>query len=271
MNDNSEFLKAEDYAEPRCPLCEADEAPKVPVARVIEKLDSYLGRGDAESAEKLLCYWLGEAEALGDERGKLSVLSELMGLTRKLGKPDALKYADEAVALVEKAGLSGTVTAGTTYINAATCRKAFGYPEISLELFEKARALYEELLSENDERMGGLYNNMALTLADLKRYKEAREAYYKALAVMQRAGAKCEMAITYVNLACLENAENGRAGDGEIVRYMDEAKRLLVSVENKDRYYAFTLEKCAPAFGAFGDQATQKYFEREIEEIYERH
>ena len=47
MTDNSNILKAEDYIEPRCVLCDepygAEPAAKsVPQRRIIEKMDEYM-------------------------------------------------------------------------------------------------------------------------------------------------------------------------------------------------------------------------------------
>ena len=55
MTENSNILKAEDYIEPRCVLCDepygAEPAAKsVPQRRIIEKMDEYMSRRDYAGA-----------------------------------------------------------------------------------------------------------------------------------------------------------------------------------------------------------------------------
>ena len=58
---------------------------RIPTFRVLEKLDEILRKNDFDSAKRHLLYWLEEAKMLGDNDGKLLVLNELMGLSRKVG------------------------------------------------------------------------------------------------------------------------------------------------------------------------------------------
>lgn len=83
MEQNNEFVKKEDYEEPCCPLKMDLSAPPVPVGRVLEKLDGYLSRNDYIEAQRLLKYWYDEAVCVGDERGRLTLLNEQVGLYRK--------------------------------------------------------------------------------------------------------------------------------------------------------------------------------------------
>ena len=72
------------------------------------------------------------------------------------GKDQAILNANESLNLIDRLGFEGTLSAGTAYVNAATVYDAFGMPDRSIELFEKARAIYEGNLPENDGRLGGL-------------------------------------------------------------------------------------------------------------------
>ena len=72
------------------------------------------------------------------------------------------------------------------YVNAATVYKAFGMAADALPLYAAAREIYEKELPADDARLGGLYNNMALALADLHRFREAEDCYRRALSVMAR-------------------------------------------------------------------------------------
>ena len=178
----NEFLSKNDYEEPRCLLNMHPEINPIPVGRIIDKLDSYLNQNDYDAAERHLQYWLSEADACHDMRGKLTVLNEQIGLYRKTGKETkCLRAISDALTLADSMDMEKTASYATTLINAATGYKAFGKAEDALPLYSKARAIYESTIDSNDGRLGGLYNNMALTLVDLKNYREAKDLYHKAI------------------------------------------------------------------------------------------
>ena len=248
-------LEKEDYVDPRCALCgkpgEEETVQPVPVGRIMDKLREYEDRNDWPGVERHLKYWLAEAEANRDERGQLMLNNELMGYYRKQGKQEqAFAHAEKAAALVEKLGMEDTVTAGTTWVNAGTVREAFGDPVGGLAFFERARENYEKNLPENDGRLGGLYNNMALSLEN----------------------GELEQAITWLNMADATEAALGPENAEETVEdYLDRAEELL-NTEHLPRngYYAFVCEKCAPVFGHYGYFATEAELKKRAEEINDR-
>ena len=132
--------------------------------------------------------------------------------------------------------------------------KAFGKAEQGIALFERARAVYERELEPTDSRLGGLYNNMALSLVDLGRFRDAHELYKKAISVMERAeGGTLEVAITYLNMATAAEAELGLLdADETIQEHLDKAESLLENFSKRDGYYAFVCEKCASVFNYYG-------------------
>ena len=269
-------LKKEEYEEPRCVLCmDQNNVTPIPVVRVTEKLDSYLNKKDYAAAERHLAYWLREAEAGSDTRGALAVRNEQIGLYRKLGKKDeCLAAAEAALSAARAPEFDGTVTRGTTFVNAATAYKAFGLPETGIPLYREAQILYERYLKPDDCRLGGLYNNMALALAELNRFSEARAAYEKALEVMSRAeNGEAELAITCLNLADLCAAKQGfEEGEAQINGYLDRAEAWLDTESlPHDAYYAFVCEKCAPVFGYYGRFLTEEKYSRLAKEIYAAH
>ncbi len=253
-----------DYMEPGC------RPGRIPVSRVLEKADSLFNRNDYLGAGKLLECWKEEAVALGDRDGELSIQSELVGYYRKQGDPEkGLGCISRALMLVEELDQGAFVSGATVMINCATACHAFGRAEEAMPLYRRAEAVYKKLLPGEDARFGGLYNNMALTLVELGSFEEAEQAYANALAVMERVPrGEAECAITYINLAYLQEATGRRKALGES---MEKARRLLESPAlPRDGYYAFVLEKCAPAFGYFGDEATAARMKKESEEIYAR-
>lgn len=252
----------------------AEGTTPIPVVRMREKLDTYVNRRDYDGAARHLEYWLAEARAAGDGRGEFVVLNEMMGVYRKKGDRDrALQSADAAVALIEVLDNGNTIGAGTAYVNAGTVCDCFGLPEKALSHFEAAKAVYENSLPPEDERLGGLYNNMALALADLGRYEEAFSFYEKALAVMElQPKGKLEQAITYLNMANAAEAMRGfEAAEEEINDYLRTAEALLSDPAlPRDGYYAFVCEKCAPTFGYYGWFLTASELRQTSEELYAR-
>ena len=246
--------------------------PQIPVMRIREKLDSYTDRKDYDGAARHLEYWLAEAKAAGDLRGEFVVRNEMMGVFRKKNDRDkAIESAEAAIALISELENGDTISAGTAYVNAGTVYDCFGDPEKAIGCFDEARKIYEAELDGGDERLGGLYNNMALALVDLGRYGEASAYYEKALTVMgkQPAG-QLEQAITYLNIANLKEAETGlEAADEQIFGCLENAERLLKDPSlAHNGYYAFVCEKCAPTFSYYGWFTAAAELQKEADRIY---
>ena len=237
--------------------------------RILQRLDAYTSKNDYASAERHLLYWLAE------KRGSslaLTLFNELMGVYRKTAQEEkALDTVKNALQTVGSLELQDTVTAATTYLNAATVLHAFERAEEAIPLFEKAKVIYERELPEGDARLGGLYNNMGTTLVTLHRFTEADALYKKAIAIMKKKeDGDLEVAITLCNMASAVEAERGTlAGEEEIARLLDEAKALLEAHEERDGYYAFVLSKCAPVFRYYGHFRYASELEGRVTRIYE--
>ncbi len=270
-------LGPEDYAEPRCVLCDEPygaqpEVRSVPQQRIIEKMDDYMSRRDYAGAERHLLYWLEEARLGHDLRGQLMLRGELVGHYRKTGqRAQAFENIDAALDLLQALDYEGTISAGTTWVNCATACQAFGEPERALMLFEKARAAYEASAYTRPELLGGLYNNMALTCASLKRYEEALELYGLAMERMgQVRNGELEQAITQLNMANIyEEMLGAEEAEPQISACLDRAADLLDTPSvPRDGYYAFVCEKCAPTFSYYGWFLAARDFSQRAERIY---
>ena len=227
--------------------------------RVLAKLDGYLATNDTAAAERHLRYWLAEAE-------------EMMGLFRKLGNKEAsLSAAHDALATVERLDIAEGLGAATTYLNVATVYKAFGMAEKGIPFFERAEEIYEKSLPDNDARLGGLYNNMALSLVDLGRFEEAKGLYRRALRVMEQVkDAAPELAITYLNMASAAEAERGcLEATEEIESLLLEARHLLDGHPVKDGNYAYACEKCASVYAYYGHFLYAEELSARARRIYE--
>lgn len=273
------MIEKEDYAEPRCVLCEqpygAEAAIKpVPQQRIMEKVDEYMSRRDYTGVERHLLYWLEEARLGRDLKGELMIRNELVGHYRKVkNREQAFLHAAKALRLIDEIGFAGSVSAGTTFVNVATAYQAFGENARAIEVFEQARAVYESIPSLKSELLGGLYNNMALAYVTERRFKEAYALYEKAIAVMANVDhGALEQAITYLNMADAAEAELGLLDASETIdAYLETAQKLLDTASLvRDGYYAFVCEKCAPTFEYFGWFAAANDLNERARAIYER-
>lgn len=270
-----------DYKEPHCALCGGKEfyypdrnkpLGTVPVARILEKADALFDKNDYVSAGRLLENWESEAVALRDKRGELSIVSELMGFYRKVGdKEKGLKSVGRGLELVKELDLGRSASAATVLLNAATTLKSFGRADEAIPLYERTEGIYDETLEPNDANFGGLYNNYALALVDMKRYKEAERYYKKALDVMAKAEhGEADAAITWVNMAHLYEAWKEES-ESLVCGCMDQAIGLLNTPSlPRNGYYAFVCSKCAPSFGYFGYFLEDADLKKRAKEIYER-
>ncbi|MBP5427796.1 MAG: tetratricopeptide repeat protein [Clostridia bacterium] len=273
-------VERDEYEEKRCLLSMTDpedraaNAERIPIRHMIDKLDRTLARGDYGEGMRLLDYWLREAQALGDEDGELSVASELMGLSRRVNdREKGLAAIARGLALLEKSGLTDTVSGATILLNAATTKKHFGDAAGAIPLYRRAEEVYSARLSPDDERFGGLYNNYALSLAETGE-RETAEAYFnRALSVMEKNGAKGKtgVAVTCVNLADFFEAGDDPDKDEKINAVLERAWAALDDPDTpRDGEYAFVASKCAPAFSFYGWFFAAAELEKRMREIHER-
>ena len=252
------------------------------LSRILSRLDYMVETKDFEGAKELLSYWLADAKSQGNLRGELSLYNESMGLYRKLGEKDiAVNCAENALSLVKKLEMEGSITAATTYINSATVYKAFGLAEKGIPLFEQAKDIYEKELKEDDGRLGGLYNNMGLALLDVGRYEDALESYRKALETMKKVpNGALESAITYLNKADVYDAmrsdeehENDYSPEEWEERIADLVNKAAACFEEeslpRNGYYAFVAEKCIPSFEYYGHFMTGVTLKERVSAIIE--
>lgn len=219
---------------------------------IIAGLDKLLFSGDDAAAGEYLDRWCQRAQEVGDWRTELTLQSELMGFHRRTSdKNAAMAAVERGLELIREHRLGSTVSGATIFLNAATTLKAYGMAEQSIPMFVQTCRVYSQTLDPLDYRFGGLYNNMALSYADIGEYDAAEGYYKKALGVIVHCDTpQNELAVTYCNLAELYE----RMG-----READIAKALNLALDNlrspalpHDGYYDFTVSKCLPTFEHFG-------------------
>lgn len=274
----------------------------------IEQLDELLNRDRKEEAGAYLMDWYEEAVREEDWGSQITVLNEMMGYYRNMQNEElGIWSVNEGIALLEAHQMGMTETGGTTYVNGATTWKAFGRAKEAMPYYEKAFRAYGKCLDPSDYRFAGLYHNMALALTDLMEFEKAQKYYAKALQIMKKLPeGGMEMAVTYVNLACLYEAweeyearREGAAGKTEELQQNQEAQEsqrtqkiqeisqdmyqekieecmekamdyLNDPQAKRNGYYAFTCRKCAGTFGHFGYFQMKRELEQRADAIYGR-
>lgn len=248
---------------------------KIDIERIKNKLDIHFDKKEFDQADRLLKYWIEEAKNSNDKKAELEIQNEYMGFLRKTNrKEEAIACANRALNIVNELGLDENVSGATILLNIATVYKAFGNPKIAISYFNKAKEVYEKNLKENDKKLAGLYNNMALAEVDLKNYDSAKNLYEKAIKIMLNIkNGELDAAISYLNYADLIYAIYNEDTSKDYTKYSDKIEDcinkayLFLNKEDipHDEYYRFVCEKCASSFGFYGHFMYEKELLQKIE------
>ena len=244
---------------------------RIPVQRVIEKLDNCFKTNDLQSGVRLLEYWQDEAKALGDLSGELSIVNEMLGIYRRTNDGDkALSAVKRALELLKLTENESKASGATIMLNAATTLKAFGKADEALSLYDKVGKVYSRELDKSDLRRAALFNNHGTALVDLSRFDEAEKLYRQAIEItLSQPDGLLDAAVTYVNLAHLYEKSEGEMSE-KIEDCLNQAEQILDNEKiSKDAYYAFVSEKCAPSFDYFGYFLTAQKLYKLSRKIYE--
>ena len=240
------------------------------LGQVIGEFDRILARDDGQEAGRHLETWLEKYEKSGDWAAQITILNEMMGFYRNSGEEKkGLESVRKGLELTGAHCMGGTVSGGTTYLNAATTMKAFGRTREAMPYYEQALCAYSGNLDPGDYRFGSLFNNMALAYEDLEEYGKAEVYYHKAMEIMEhlKPGSILELAVTWVNLACLYEKW------GKMEETEDCLMRAVSYFQSPevphDAYYAFNCRKCIRTFDHFGYFRLKKELEEEADRIYQ--
>jgi len=251
-----------DYTESRCCFDaslytgkpDTGPCPKsMDVPGFIKELDALYSSGREAQAGQALDSAAEKARSMGDWRSELAVLSELCGHCRRSGEEKkALDAIDRLMELIREHRMGSTVSAATVLLNAATTLKCFGRAADSIPIFRHVSRVYSDNLDPSDYRFAGLFNNMALSCADVGDFSQAEELFKAAMKIIARCNEpQNELAVSLCNLAelyCKQNPEDERINE-----CMERAWEYLNDPAlPRDGYHAFTVSKCAPSFDYFG-------------------
>ncbi len=262
------------YTDEYCEACRGkmdESSNRMPIKRVLNKLDEYFSRNDLAGAEKFLLFWEGEARLGGVPEELIDILNEEIGFFRRTGNIDrGMSVISEAVNIIEKGNIEKTSAIGTVYVNVATTLKAFGESEKALLYYEKAFDIYSERLAADDYNFAALYNNMALAFEDLNLLAEAENSYKRAVKILRADGEHdAEIAVSLINLAHLYDKSDYNT---ELIhKLLDDAWEILNGgYLEKNGNFAFVCSKCAPSFDYFGQEDRGEILKSEADRIYER-
>lgn len=194
------------------------------INKVLEQLDSIPGEDGGRKTEEFLKDKIREAGDEGDLSSELTLVNELIGFLRYMGKfMDAGTVIGDARRLCEDMGITGTVSHATTLLNIATLERAMGDHEESLKDYEQVQDIYDRVLTPDDYLYAALYNNMSLLCQEMGDHEKSADCLKKAIPIISSHDDKrIEQAISRTNLAqaCL------------MLGRLDEAEAELTSAED---------------------------------------
>lgn len=212
--------------------------------------DVCLSREDTAGARACLTDALSRAE---NDRARLTLYNELMGFERQYGSVEnSVAAAEAALALLRTLKLTDSKPAAFVWLNAATVYKNAGMPADASSAFDRADACFTAYYPPGAKEFAGLYNNRAALDLDLGDDRRAEYWYGRAAALLRRWGDRCDLAVTLLNLASLENRCDPLSG--RAAPYADEGLALLEQAPESERdpYYYYTCRKCAGAAEELG-------------------
>jgi len=169
------------------------------IVKVLQELDKL----EYKDFEPYLIEMMKQADEEGDLGAKISLLNEMIGFCRDSCQFNKSRiYSNQLLTILEEEGLEGTQGYATSLLNIANADRASGDLEESLDFYNKAYAIYEEVLDKGDFLFASINNNMALLYQEMNDYGKACECLKKSLDIISLYDDRIiEEAITYTNLA----------------------------------------------------------------------
>lgn len=281
------------------------------IDRFFEELDSYFEKNDTAGVDAYLTASLQTAKEEEDYAAYISICNEMIGFYRSVSAFEkAYAAAEDVLLLMEELKLEDSEHFATTLLNAATAYSMGGNLAHALRLYRQAVQIYERILSPEDYRWAGLYNNMSILLEKMDENEEAADCAKKALAIIEKQeGNEAQTATTLTNLAliCFKLSQNEEAKtyltraialfekdtdepnehysgtlagmgeacyrDGDYAGALSYYERALADVKRhygENMSYGILCENCAAVCGAMGDAEKQKSYADKAREVIGR-
>lgn len=233
------------------------------IEEIFKTLDAFFANNQIGQAETYLTACKKEAAETKDYAAYIAVSNELIGFYRSISKhQQAFAAAQDVLTLMEELQLDGTEHFATTLLNAATAYRAGGCLKEATKYYGRALHIYETLLSPEDYRFAGLYNNKSLLHLELGESQEALSCAKKALHIIKKLpDALPEWASTLTNMG-LVYFQMQRAKEAK--QCLQEALALFENGgKTSDAHYGAALAGVGEAYYRKGDYAAALgYYEK---------
>lgn len=238
------------------------------VDKFYETLDSYFAKQEIGQVDPFLVSSLEQAKAEEDYGAYISICNEMIGFYRSVSAFEkAYAAAEDVLLLMEELQMEHTEHFATTLLNAATAYRAAGDYETALRFYKQSLQIYDAILSPQDYRYAGLYNNMSILLEKMNENEEAIAYAKKALEIIETLeGGEMETATTLTNLALLYFKVSQAQKAKEL---LEKALSLFgQSGENTDAHYSGALAGVAEAWYRMEDyEKALEYYEKALQEV----
>ena len=233
-----------------------------------ETLDSYFEERQIDKVEPYLNSSLEQAKSEEDYGAYISICNEMIGFYRSISAFEkAYIAAEDVLLLMEELNMENTEHFATTLLNAATAYRAAGDYATALRYYKQALQIYDGILSPQDYRYAGLYNNMSILFEKMNENEEAIAYADKALSIIETIpDSESEIATTMTNLALLyfkaEKPEKAK-------ELLEKALSLFEqSGENTDAHYSGALAGVAEAWYHMQDyDKALEYYDKALAEV----
>ena len=238
------------------------------VDKFYETLDSYFAKQEIGQVDPFLVSSLEQAKAEKDYGAYISICNEMIGFYRSVSAFEkAYAAAEDVLLLMEELQMEHTEHFATTLLNAATAYRAAGDYETALRFYKQSLQIYDAILSPQDYRYAGLYNNMSILLEKMNEDEEAIAYAKKALEIIDTLeGGEMETATTLTNLALLYFKVSQAQKAKEL---LEKALSLFgQSGEITDAHYSGALAGVAEAWYRMEDyEKALEYYEKALQEV----
>lgn len=238
------------------------------INEIFRQLDEYFAQGKLDRVEPFLCGCLEEAKESRDHGIYISVANELIGYYRSVSMyAKAFTVSEDVLMLMEELNLQETEHFATTLLNAATAYRAAGKWQEAYEYYARALQIYENILSPEDYRFAGLYNNMSILMEQLGENEKAAGLLQKAIDIVEKLpDCSMELATSKTNLALIYFKLKDDSGAQKL---LEEAISLFEKAENgTDAHYSAALSGMGEAYFRMGRlEKSLEYYEKAAAEV----
>ena len=235
-----------------------------------QTLDDLFANKELNQVEPFLTASLAQAREESDYQAYIAICNEMIGYYRSVSEFEKSYQASEDVLLLmEELQMEETEHFATVLLNSATAFRAGGRYKDAYEQYARAAKIYGNLLSPDDYRMAGLYNNMSMLLEATGEDERAAQMAEESLCVIRKQqDAKAEEATTLTNLALIEFKLDKTASAEE---HLLEAVALFESDgEHTDAHYSGALAGLGELHFRKGEyEKSLEYYERACKEVKE--